>query len=193
MNWSTKPWTRPWLKATPVLWLALAVPAAAAPTADEFDIPTAAAVPEDIVQGPDGNLWFAENGIDKIGRVTPGDPPVIEEFALPTGFTDPFNITVGPDDKIWFTCKDLAGAVCRMNPANPADTQGKGGYNVTTPAGIAAGPDGKIWLGDSAQGKVVRMLDRLSALKPGDQVAMDQILMVLLSCSVLGERFQLAA
>lgn len=43
------------------------------------------------------------------------------------------------------------------------------------------------------QGKVVGMLDRLSGLEPGDQVAMDQILMILLSCSVLGERFQLSA
>jgi len=145
------------LKATPLVWLVLAAPAAAAPTVTEFSIPTAGAVPEDIVQGPDGKLWFAENGTDKIGRVTPGDPPVIEEFPLPGGFTDPFNITVGPDNKIWFTCKDLAGAICRMNPANPADTQGKGGYNVTTPAGIAAGPDGKMWLGDSTQGKVVRI------------------------------------
>ena len=145
-----------WLKAIPLVWLLLAAPAAAAPTVTEFPLPTAGALPEDIVLGPDGKLWFAENGVDMIGRVTPGDPPVIEEFALPAGFTDPFNITVGPDNKIWFTCKDAAGAVCRMSPANPADTQGDGGYNVMTPAGIAAGADGKIWMGDQA-GKVVRI------------------------------------
>lgn len=136
--------------------LVAAAPATAAPTVTEHPIPTAGALPADIVLGPDGKLWFAENGIDKIGRVSPGNPPVIEEFALPGGFTDPFNITVGPDGKIWFTCKDAAGAVCRMNPANPADTQGDGGYGVVTPAGIAAGPDGQIWLGDQG-GQVVRI------------------------------------
>ena len=69
---------------------------------------TANAQPEDIVLGPDGKLWFAETAIDKIGRVTPGNPPLIEEFALPAGFTEPFNITVGPDGKIWFTCSNGA-------------------------------------------------------------------------------------
>jgi hypothetical protein len=43
------------------------------------------------------------------------------------------------------------------------------------------------------QGKVVRLLDRLPGLEPGDQVAIDQILMILLSATVLGERFALAA
>jgi virginiamycin B lyase len=144
------------LKATALLWLLLAAPAAAAPTVTEFDIPTAAAFPQDIVLGPDGKLWFTEKGIDKIGRVTPGNPPLIEEFALPATFTDPFNITVGPDNKIWASASNGGGAVVRMNAANPADTQGKGGYGVATAAGIAAGPDGKIWLGDQT-GQVVRI------------------------------------
>ena len=100
------------------MWLLLAAPAAAAPTVTEFPLPTAAALPEDIVLGPDGKLWFAENGVDKIGRVTPGNPPVIEEFALPAGFTDPFNITVGPDNKIWFT---LQGRRRRGLPDEPGE------------------------------------------------------------------------
>jgi hypothetical protein len=40
---------------------------------------------------------------------------------------------------------------------------------------------------------VVRMLDGLPKLDPGEQISIDQILMVLLSASVLGERFALAA
>ena len=43
------------------------------------------------------------------------------------------------------------------------------------------------------QARVVRMLDGLPNLDPGEQVSIDQILMVLLSASVLGERFALAA
>ena len=43
------------------------------------------------------------------------------------------------------------------------------------------------------QTKVVRLLDGLPALQPGEQVAIDQILMMLLSGCVLGERFALAA
>jgi asparagine synthase (glutamine-hydrolysing) len=41
--------------------------------------------------------------------------------------------------------------------------------------------------------KVARMLDGLSGLDPGEQVSIDQILMILLSGCVLGERLGLAA
>ena len=43
------------------------------------------------------------------------------------------------------------------------------------------------------RGKVGRMLDGLGTLDAGEQVSMDQILMILLSGCVLGERFGLAA
>jgi asparagine synthase (glutamine-hydrolysing) len=43
------------------------------------------------------------------------------------------------------------------------------------------------------QAKVVGMLDRLPALGPGEKVAVDQILMLLLSACVLGERLSLSA
>src|SRR5512132_3729312 len=152
---------RHWLKTTPlllILLLVVAAPASAEPTVQEFgDGLTANAELGDIVLGPDGNLWFTEKTANKIGRVTPGNPPVIAEVDAPTSFTEPFNITVGPDNKIWFSGKfSGAGGVGRINPANPADKQGHGGYGVITPAGIAAGPDGKIWLGDQG-GQVVRI------------------------------------
>jgi streptogramin lyase len=144
--------------AAALVWLATVAPAAAAPTVTEFsDGLSASAGLADIVRGPDGNLWFAERDVDKLGRVTPGNPPVIDEFDLPAGFTDPFNITVGPDNKIWATASNGAGAVVRIDPANTADFDGMGGYNVGTAAGIAAGPDGKIWLG--GMGGVVARID----------------------------------
>jgi asparagine synthase (glutamine-hydrolysing) len=43
------------------------------------------------------------------------------------------------------------------------------------------------------QTRVVRLLDRLPELQTGEQVAIDQILMLLLSACVLGERLSLAA
>jgi virginiamycin B lyase len=149
------------LKTLPLLLLlALAAPAAAAPTVTEFPIPIGSgdppAMPEGIVMGPDGKLWFTEQNGDKIGRVDPANPSAIQEFDLPAGLTDPINITVGPDNKLWFTGTfSGAGGVGRMNPADPTDTQAKGGYNVQGPKGIAAGSDGNIYMGDSIQGKVV--------------------------------------
>jgi virginiamycin B lyase len=137
------------LKAAALLWLLLAAPAAAAPTVTEFsDGITPNAELGDIVLGPDGKLWFTEKTANKIGRVTPGNPPVIDEFDLPAGFTTPFNITVGHDSKIWFTCHNGAPALCRIDPADTTDKEGHGGYGATgQPAGIAAGPDGAMWMG----------------------------------------------
>ena len=43
------------------------------------------------------------------------------------------------------------------------------------------------------QARSCALLDRLPTLEPGEQVAIDQILMLLLSATVLGERFGLAA
>src|SRR3954447_16785688 len=104
---------RHWLKALALLpLLAFAAPAAAEPSVTEFDISFADAKPFDIVGGPDGKLWFTEEGTtDKIGRVTPGNPPAIDLFDMPTDFTDPGDIAVGPDNKIWFTgkCSNAGG------------------------------------------------------------------------------------
>jgi streptogramin lyase len=81
MNWSTKPSTRLWLKAAVALVsLALATRAAAAPTVQEFPLTEAGSQPQDLVLGPDGNIWFAERGISKIGRISASNPGSIDEF-----------------------------------------------------------------------------------------------------------------
>jgi len=166
-----------WVRATPViLLLALAAPAAAEPTITEFPIPFDATtedppMPEGIVMGPDGKIWFTEQKGQKIGRLDPANPSAIQEFDLPTGLTDPIYITVGPDNKIWFTGKvSNAGGVGRMNPANPTDTQSHGGYGVAgDPKGIAVGSDGNIYVGDSALGRVVTIdPTTMDAIPDGD-------------------------
>ena len=64
-----------------LLTLLLASTAAAAPTIQEFGLcPTANAQPQDIVQGPDGNMWFTERGVNKIGRISGSSPGTIDEF-----------------------------------------------------------------------------------------------------------------
>ena len=47
-----------------------------------------------IIAGPDGNLWFTENGYAQIGKITPAG--VITEYATPTGY-NPYAITAGPE------------------------------------------------------------------------------------------------
>lgn len=131
--------------------LAAAGPAAAAPSLTEFDIPTASSVPQEIVQAPDGSLWFTELGADQIAKVTPSEPPVIEEFAVLGGLTNPLSIAVGPDGNVWYT-GSVGGVqgVGRINPSNPADVEAYAGFGTSgLIRGIAAGPDGNLWTTDT--------------------------------------------
>ena len=55
-----------------------------------------------IVAGPDGNLWFIENTVRLIGRITPAG--VVTEFAPPTANAQlAGGIAAGPDgaDLVW--------------------------------------------------------------------------------------------
>lgn len=56
-----------------------------------------------IVFAPDGNMWFAENRTNRIGRITPAG--AITEFRVSGA---PNDITVGKDGSIWFTQGDNA-------------------------------------------------------------------------------------
>jgi virginiamycin B lyase len=60
--------------------------------------------PVGITAGPDGALWFAEQGVNKIGRITTTGE--FNEFPLQTpngGPFAPYGITVGSDGALWFT------------------------------------------------------------------------------------------
>ena len=72
------------------------------PALDPIDGKPFAAEPSSIAVGPDGNLWFTEPFVNRIGRITPAG--TITEFA--TGITKnafPDVITAGPDGSMWFT------------------------------------------------------------------------------------------
>jgi virginiamycin B lyase len=145
------------LASTVATMAVLARPAVAAPLVTEFPIPTAAAVPQDIVQGPDGKLWFAESGADKVGRIDPANPTVVEEFPTKDKDGGPFGITVGPDGNIWFTERDDK-EIGMMPPGNPAAVQefAVGGV-IDNPQGIAPGLDGNLWVVSAGNEKVVRV------------------------------------
>jgi virginiamycin B lyase len=57
--------------------------------------------PEQIVEGPDGNLWFTQTANGDIGRMTPSGG-LSEFFAHFANNAGPEGITSGPDDDLWF-------------------------------------------------------------------------------------------
>jgi streptogramin lyase len=133
-------------------------------TATSFPIPLVALVqPEGITKGPDGNLWFAETGADKIGRMTSAG--VLTQFALPP-ISDPADptagsppgptaITTGPDGALWFVGVPgevgqitTAGVVTEFPVREVPPPAGSPAGTKSAPAtltSITAGPDGALW------------------------------------------------
>ena len=56
--------------------------------------------PEGITSGPDGALWFTNDGNGSIGRITTGG--VVTNYTG-TGILGRTSINVGPDGALWFT------------------------------------------------------------------------------------------
>jgi streptogramin lyase len=123
----------------------------------EFPIPTAAAIPQWITNGPDGNLWFTELGANMIARITPAGS--ISEFAVPTANSSPDGIATGADGNIWFVERG-SNKVGRITTAGIVT----GEFNIPTPNSDAevmtTGPDGNIWFteqtGATGRGAIAR-------------------------------------
>lgn len=62
-------------------------------------LPNGGCLPNSIVQGSDGNLWFTE--YYQIGQITTGG--TLHEYALPDSSNLPDTIAAGPDNNLWFT------------------------------------------------------------------------------------------
>jgi virginiamycin B lyase len=140
-------------RATAGWLIALLVPASAAATITEFPLPTRQSTPTGITAGPDGALWFTEQGSGlgqgsgRIGRITTSGS--VTEFPIPSPGSLPTGITTGPDGALWFTEQvagigriSTSGSVTEF-PISAADNR---------PFGIASGPDGALWFTDALNG-----------------------------------------
>ncbi len=69
--------------------------------------------PHSLANGPDGNLWFADYGTARIGKINPLGPltpGAMTMYQVPSGAPGtfqasarPYDITAGPDGNLWFT------------------------------------------------------------------------------------------
>ena len=57
--------------------------------------------PQNIVVGPDRNLWFAEEHTDRVGRITTAG--AMTEFDVPTANAQPQAMCLGSDGNLWLT------------------------------------------------------------------------------------------
>jgi uncharacterized repeat protein (TIGR01451 family) len=108
--------------------------------------------PEGIVSGPDGNVWFTENGSvtagnNKVGEINPTTHAIVD-FTLPPGGGRPAGITAGPDGNLWFTLQ-TGNAIGQINPTTDSVVEFPLPSAGATPTGITAGPDGNLWFTES--------------------------------------------
>jgi hypothetical protein len=127
----------------------------------EFTLPTQNSRPLAIAAGPDGALWFTENGAvapsggGQIGRVTTSG--TISEFALSADEGQPLAITAGPDGAMWFTLAN--GTTSQIGRISTAGAMS--GFVLpaaeTSPAGIVTGPDNAVWFAEQATNQIGRI------------------------------------
>jgi virginiamycin B lyase len=123
-----------------------------------YQVPTTSAGLGDITAGPDGNLWFFENNVGQIGRVTPAGQ--FTEFPLPSGYPDLNHIIAGPDGALWFTAFEInhgAGVGRIATDGTLSAFPVPGGVPQNSPSGITVGPDGAFWLTEPGNDEIVRL------------------------------------
>ncbi len=113
----------------------------------------AGSTPFGITLGPDGALWFTQQGNNRIGRITQAG--VITSFLITTASSGPQGITSGPDGNLWFT-ENTANKIGKITTAGvvtefPLPTVGSG------PAGITLGPDGNLWFTQQTGNRIGRI------------------------------------
>ena len=109
--------------------------------------------PQNVVTGPDGNLWATagstrtyrqeSHGVpDPYGAIEAMTPAgqVVSVTALPM-FSDPRTIVSGPDGNLWFTTS--GGFIGRITTTGNLQKFKVPHHNKST--GMAVGPDGNIW------------------------------------------------
>jgi streptogramin lyase len=124
--------------------------------------------PTDLARGPDGNMWFTDEGVNSeglnlIGRITPAG--AVKEYPIPSSplpFPEyvggPLAIAAGAESDTWFTDgrEDESGHsfIGRVTPAGgiaefPLTTGSGADLPMhSAPLDIALGADGNMWFTD---------------------------------------------
>lgn len=136
--------------------------------------------------GPDGAIYFTENGGLKIGRVTTAATAgadghalgYIQEYAIPntTASIFPTGITAGPDGNLWFLVFDNPTGqnqfFAKFAPVTPPATiditeyPGVINYNAfANLVAISPGPDGNLWIANGGAGIKIPPANPTAALQ----------------------------
>ena len=138
-------------------------------TISEFAIPYAYSRPFWITSGPDGNLWFTDEGNNSVGRITTGG--AVTEFALPNASTNPgaHGITAGPDNNLW-VAEAYSSQVAQVTTTGAiTEFSAPGG-----PAGIVSGPDKNLWFTEATNTSAVGTMSTTGAVLASNSLGSSQ-------------------
>jgi virginiamycin B lyase len=104
----------------------------------------------------DGSLWFAETGVNKVGRFNPATGSV-QEFTVPQAITGLQQLFRGPDGNVWFLA-NYTRVIGELTPTGLALTKFELGSSGVIPNTVTTGPDGNVWVTDSVNVAIDRIL-----------------------------------
>jgi virginiamycin B lyase len=110
-------------------------------------------VPYGLRAAPDGSLWIAQLGTNKLARVNPADGS-LKEFDLPDRGARPRRLVVDPEGIVWYT--DYArGYLGALDPVKGKVREWRTPSANSAPYAIDLGTDGRLWFNESATGLMV--------------------------------------
>ena len=124
------------------------------PSIIEYEIPTDRSAPHGIVAAPNGVIWFAEIGSNRLGRF---DPRIerFKEWTIPTNASRPHGIAWS-GDRLFIT-EQAVGKIAVFDPRSETFTE----YDLPTPGSgpgmIVAGPDSAIWFTQQRSNTIGRL------------------------------------
>ncbi len=126
-----------------------------APSIVEYDIPTPNSAPHCLVAAPDGLIWFAEIGANKLGRFDPKTER-FTEWPIPTPGGRPHGIAWAADGRLYIT-EQGGDKIAAFDPRTERFTEYPLPHSGSGPHTPIAGPDGAIWFTEQAGNRVGRL------------------------------------
>jgi virginiamycin B lyase len=123
-----------------------------------YDSPVPRSKPYGLQRAPDGTLWMALFGTNKLGHLDPATAQ-LTTIDLPNADARPRRLAVTADGRVWYS--DYARGYLGMydpktKSAKEWKTPNQTPEHTSNPYGIGVAPDGAIWVNEARQGNMVR-------------------------------------
>jgi streptogramin lyase len=131
-----------------------------------FLIPTAFAQPNDLINGPDGALYFTEGFNQAIGRVTMDG--TVTETPIKADMSSPNQLVLDSAGNLWVTGNNVG--LVEITPRGVTNTIGPPSTTVGGLDGVTVGPDGAIWFTDTGRDQIGRIDPSSVTSAPTDHI-----------------------